>query len=162
MRTPTRTREGWNRLAERRLEAILQAARSIAALRKQGPRLTWKAGLRMVNNPEIKRLNSHFRGKNYATDILSFPAPEPFRSAGHLGELVLSLPILKRQARENKLKSEVELQVLLVHGVLHLLGMDHEKSRKEALAMAKWEARLLMDTGFRVEAGLTGLIDRNH
>ena len=119
-----------------------------------GPRLPWKVGLRLVNDSEIKRLNSHFRGKNYVTDILSFPAPEPFRSAGHLGELVISLPVMKRQARENSLKPDRELQILLVHGVLHLLGLDHEKSRKQAAEMGHWEARLL--------GGLSGLIDRSH
>jgi rRNA maturation RNase YbeY len=154
MRTPTRTLDGWNRLAERRLTAILQSARKAAALKKRGPRLEWKVGLRLVGNPEIKRLNAHFRGKNRVTDVLSFPAPEPFRSAGHLGELILSLPVLKRQAREQGHKPETELQVLLVHGVLHLLGFDHEKSRKQAAEMARWEARLLQAT--------QGLIDRNH
>jgi probable rRNA maturation factor len=88
-------------------------------------------------------LNRRYRGKAYPTDVLSFSAPEPFRRAGHLGDLVICLPTLKRQAREQCHAPERELQVLLVHGVLHLLGFDHELGPKQAALMQRWEARLL-------------------
>jgi probable rRNA maturation factor len=72
----------------------------------------------------MKRLNKLYRGKNYATDILSFEAPEE----GTLGELVLCLPTIRSQARRTGLGEKGELGYMLVHGVLHMLGYDHEKT----------------------------------
>lgn len=97
----------------------------------------------MISSPEMKKLNSEYRGKAYATDVLSFGAPEPFLSLGYLGELVIALPVLKAQARELKHSSDTELAVLLAHGILHLLGMDHEKGAKPAREQSAWEQRLL-------------------
>lgn len=71
----------------------------------------------------MKRLNKLYRGKNYATDILSFAPKE-----GTLGELVLCLPTIRSQARRNGLGTKEELGYMLVHGVLPLLGYDHEKT----------------------------------
>jgi probable rRNA maturation factor len=95
----------------------------------------------------MSRLNRSYRGKTYATDVLSFPAPPVFRRQGHLGELIICLPVLKSQARELGHSAETELDVLLVHGLLHLLGMDHEKGGKAARVMRLWETRLLKGKG---------------
>ena len=134
----------WNRKAKRQLEDLIDCALHFPALRKLGPKLTdWQAGVRVVSAKEIQKLNAHYRKKNQPTDILSFGSPEPFWSLGHLGELVIALPILKKQARELKHSSEIELQVLLAHGLLHLLGMDHEKGPAHAKKQLTWEARLL-------------------
>ena len=83
----------------------------------------------------MSRLNAQYRGKAYPTDVLSFPAPKIFRMAGELGALVVCLPALKRQARERGHSPETELEILLVHGVLHLLGLDHELGPKQAVEM---------------------------
>jgi probable rRNA maturation factor len=91
----------------------------------------------------MTRLNEQYRGKAYATDVLSFPSPEVFQSMGQLGELVVCLPVLKRQARELGHAPEQELDVLLAHGALHLLGLDHELGPKQSAEMARLEARLL-------------------
>lgn len=91
----------------------------------------------------MARLNASYRGKDYATDVLSFEAPGPFRERGLLGELVICLPVLKRQALEQGHRPERELEVLLTHGLLHLLGMDHEKGAREAAAMGRAEDLLL-------------------
>ncbi len=104
----------------------------------------------------MRQLNREYRKKNYATDVLSFPSPDVFRIQGYLGELVVCLPVLKRQAREQGHSQKAELEVLLVHGVLHLLGMDHEKSQKEARRMARWEKKLLSSK----QTGRSGLITR--
>jgi rRNA maturation RNase YbeY len=95
----------------------------------------------------MKRLNSGYRKKSYATDVLSFGAPEPFRSQGWLGELVVCAPVLERQAREQGHSGERELDVLLAHGLLHLLGLDHERSQAEAERMSRLESRLLSGQG---------------
>ena len=62
---------------------------------------------------------------------------------GQLGEVVICLPVLKRQARERGHSEVAELEILLVHGALHLLGFDHELGPKQAAAMARWEGKLL-------------------
>ncbi len=76
-------------------------------------------------------MNHEFRGKDYATDVLSFDSLEPTS----LGELVLCPEVLKRQAQEHGLTYQQELGYMLLHGVLHLLGYDHETNPKDAEKM---------------------------
>ncbi len=104
-------------------------------------------------------LNDRYRGKRYPTDVLSFPAPQAIYDQGWLGELILCLPVAKRQAKERNHSPLRELDILLVHGVLHLLGFDHEKSVKESRQMAAWERKLLEEMG--LPGRLAGLIERN-
>ena len=86
-----------------------------------------------VTSAKMKKLNSQFRGKNKHTDILSF---EPIEESS-LGELVLCLPVLKKQAKDHKLSLNHEIGYMLIHGILHLLGYDHETSAKDAKRMFK-------------------------
>lgn len=95
--------------------------------------------LAFVNADEIKALNKQYRNKNKPTDVLSFEPIEP----EDLGELVLCPSVLRNQAKEHKLSYEIELGYMVIHGVLHLLGYDHEKSTKEAKKMFR-----LQDTIF--------------
>src|SRR3712207_2041008 len=125
MPVKTRTQAQWKTLAQRRLSATLAAAQAAPALHKLGPcRRPWSAEVELVSSATMTRLNAAYRGKRYATDVLSFPAPPFFSETGYLGELVICLPTLKRQAREQKHAPETELDVLLVHGLIHLLGLD--------------------------------------
>ena len=78
-----------------------------------------------------RKINAEFRGKDYATDVLSFDSLDP----SSLGELVLCSQVLKKQAKEHDLSFQHELGYMLLHGVLHLLGYDHERSAKEAKEM---------------------------
>lgn len=87
--------------------------------------------LAFTNENEIKALNKTYRKKNKPTDVLSFDPIEP----DDLGELVLCPSVLRKQAKEHKLKFEIELGYMVIHGVLHLLGYDHEKTAKEAKEM---------------------------
>jgi len=114
-----------------------------------------------IGSAEMKRLNAHYRGKRHATDILSFEAPSAFRKRGLLGELVICAPVLKRQAREQGHAMGRELEVLLVHGVLHLLGFDHEKGARQAREMGKWEAKLLAAGRQRARPAAVGLLSRS-
>ena len=92
----------------------------------------------LTNDAELRRLNRDFRGKDEATDVLSFPAPGP-----RLGDLAISLPRARAQAKEFGHNLEQEIQILMLHGVLHLLGMDHETDRgRMARAEERWRARL--------------------
>lgn len=86
----------------------------------------------------IQRLNRQFRGKNQATDVLSFPAdtPGPDKIAG---DLAISIPTARRQAEERGHSLAIEIKVLMLHGLLHLAGYDHET---DAGQMARREQTL--------------------
>jgi rRNA maturation RNase YbeY len=89
-------------------------------------------------DPEIHALNRQYRGKNKPTDVLSFPLADelqPFL----LGDVVISIETAARQAQRRGHTLREELQTLLVHGILHLLGYDHEVSRSEAIRMHRKE-----------------------
>jgi probable rRNA maturation factor len=101
-------------------------------------------------------LNRRYRGKNAATDVLSFPA-EPDGSgrvprSGILGDIVIARGVARRQARAAGHGERIELRVLALHGLLHLLGYDHER---DSGTMARVERRLRRKGGLR-----EGLIER--
>lgn len=99
----------------------------------------------ITGDAELRRLNRTFRKKDYATDVLSFPAAPP---NGFLGEIAISYPRATEQASEYGLAVDEEIRILMLHGVLHLLGMDHETDRgRMARAEAKWRAALGLPTG---------------
>ncbi len=86
-----------------------------------------------VDNKEIKKLNKRFRNKESATDVLSFPnESDDFDSdANYIGDIVISAEQAKRQALENNLTLELEIKQLILHGILHLCGYDHETDKGE-------------------------------
>ena len=132
--------------ARKRLDHFVEAARTHAALAKRlklDRKLEWHVELQLNGAVTMQKLNATYRGKDQPTDVLSFPAPKPFLKQGVLGELVICRPVLIRQAREQGHSEARELDILLVHGLLHLLGWDHEEGPREARAMAVLEQRLL-------------------
>jgi len=99
----------------------------------------------LVGDKAMRSLNRQYRGKDRTTDVLSFPLREGrfSRIQPHvLGDIVLSLPAAARQAKAAGEPYHVEIGRLLVHGYLHLLGYDHERSRAEAGRMHGRERRL--------------------
>lgn len=86
-----------------------------------------------LDKKPAQKINKEFRGKEYATDVLSFDSMDP----SSLGELVLCPEVLKRQAKEHGLTFQKELGYMLLHGVLHLLGYDHETGEEDAKEMFK-------------------------
>jgi probable rRNA maturation factor len=98
----------------------------------------------------MRSLNRQFRGKDYATDVLSFPSDE----RGFLGDIVIAEGVAVAQAKFARHSVATELKVLALHGLLHLLGYDHEADDDDG-RMARAEARL------RKKAGLpASLIER--
>lgn len=85
-----------------------------------------------------KKINKTYRQRNYATDVLSFESENP----GELGELLICPQVIEKQAQEHELSFKAELAYMLIHGVLHLLGYDHEKSAKDAAKMFKIQDQL--------------------
>ena len=101
--------------------------------------------VRFVDGDEGRSLNRDYRGKDYATNVLSFP----YASGTTLsGDLVLCLPVLEREAREQGKPPEAHCAHLIVHGMLHLQGHDHETGRADAERMEALEREILADLGY--------------
>jgi probable rRNA maturation factor len=99
--------------------------------------------LLLVGNRKIRSLNAKFRGKDTPTDVLSFPLEERLPTGIRLlGDVVISLEQAKIQAREKRKDFAHEVEWLLIHGILHLLGYDHERSRKDDRIMRSLERRI--------------------
>jgi probable rRNA maturation factor len=98
-------------------------------------------GCLITDDQELRRLNRRFRGANRATDVLSFPS-----KAG--GEIAISLDRAALQAAEHGHTIDEELRILMLHGVLHLSGMDHETDAGQmAAAETRWRKRLDLPFG---------------
>ena len=103
----------------------------------------------IVSDARIRSLNRLYRKKNRATDVLSFPGQDP----RHLGDVVIAAGVARRQARAAGHSVQTEFRVLALHGLLHLLGYDHDR---DAGQMARLEGRLRARGGLR-----EGLIERH-
>jgi len=95
----------------------------------------------------IQQLNAEWRGKDVPTDVLSFPMDDDVL----LGDLIICMGVAERQAIERNHSTQDEVRILLVHGLLHLLGYDHEDALEEAMEMADAERRLLSRLQWRGE-----------
>lgn len=130
-------------LNARELEIFLAKALKAAGLRGA-------ASVLIAGEAKIRDLNSRFRGKNSATDVLSFPAAA---ANGFVGDVAISFGIARRNARALGHSLDDEIRILILHGILHLAGYDHENDHGE---MKKKEIEL------REKFGLpTGLIERS-
>ena len=98
----------------------------------------------VTGDAELRLLNLNFRRKNQPTDVLSFPSGEK----NPLGDVAISLGRARAQARERGHSSETEVCILMLHGVLHLTGMDHETdSGQMARAELRWQRKLGLPAG---------------
>ena len=126
---------------QRKISVDLPALKSFATVIAE--RVTEVAGrefsIAFVSDRRMKELNGFFRGKDATTDVLSFPhEPDQFEmkspeigNQNFLGDIVISIEQAERQANENKLTLENEIQQLILHGLLHLCGYDHETDAGE-------------------------------
>ncbi len=117
-------------LTELALARFVNRARRAAGLRAQ-------VDVLVTSNAEMKSLNRRFRGKDRSTDVLSFPAPRS--RAGFAGDIAISAEIAARNARALGHPLAVEVKILVLHGLLHLRGYDHERDNGR---MARREQQL--------------------
>ena len=97
----------------------------------------------ITDDCELKRLNRQFLGKDYPADVLSFPAVESAEALAGLGEIAISYQRAREQARAFGHSMRDEVRILMLHGVLHLIGMDHERDRGAmARAEVAWRNKL--------------------
>jgi len=101
--------------------------------------------LRFVNTKEGKKLNISFRNKDYASNVLTFPYEHCKNTVA--ADIIFCLPVIQREAKEQKKLLKAHLAHLIVHGCLHAQGLDHEK-KKEAEKMEAQEVRILQKMGF--------------
>jgi probable rRNA maturation factor len=156
-------------------DGAVPATRGLASwLSKAAPaKASGEVTVALVSDGRMRSLNRSFRGKDYATDVLSFPADAPatagergvlFRRApagesrsrreavlprearSSLGDIVIATGVASRQADEAHHPVSVEIKVLALHGLLHLLGYDHDKDDGE---MARTESRLRRKAGLK-------------
>lgn len=130
------------------LRTWAQAALARVQGRRRGPRRS--VTLRIVAAAEGRKLNRQWRGKDKPTNVLSFPAGEPLApgdEAASLGDIVICAPVIRREAAEQGKAPRAHWAHMVVHGVLHLLGYDHE-SERDAVVMEALERELLANRGF--------------
>jgi probable rRNA maturation factor len=101
----------------------------------------------ITGDAELRRLNLKFRAKDQTTDVLSFPDETGSPACPSLGSLAISLQRARSQARAFTHSTEDEIRILMLHGVLHLTGLDHETDAgRMARAEKRWRARLSLPT----------------
>lgn len=102
--------------------------------------------LTFVNNEEIHKLNKEYRKKDYATDVLSFPFENEFNLPINniMGDVIISLQKAQAQAEEYGHSFNRELGFLIIHGILHLIGYDHE-TKEDEVEMFSLQKKLLLN-----------------
>lgn len=108
--------------------------------------------IRISDEEEITALNQKFRGENKATDVLSFPAREinPETKQVYLGDICIALPTVKSQAQKHGHTIIDELQLMVVHGCLHLLGYDHHEA-EEKNTMWQIQEEIMETLGVKID-----------
>ncbi len=104
--------------------------------------------VRFVDTTEGQSLNRDYRGKDYATNVLSFPYESGVHFSGVSGDLVLCQPVVEREAQEQAKSLEAHFAHLIVHGMLHLQGYDHETGNEQAERMEAVEREILAALGY--------------
>jgi len=131
-------------------EVIRQAVHAGAAVLN----LEFNPALTVVLTGEerIRKLNARYRGVDAPTDVLAFPADfiDPDLDARYLGDILISVPRAEAQAEERGHSRSEELQLLVVHGLLHLVGYDHLEEEEKS-AMWELQARILDSLGVEIE-----------
>jgi probable rRNA maturation factor len=142
----------------RKVQPALLRATARAALRHQNAPAPSALTLMIAGDGELRELNREFLGEDRPTDVLSFPSSEPNPATGrlYLGDIAISYPQAAAGATAGGHPVRAELQLLIVHGVLHLLGHDHAQPGEKTRMWAA-QAAILSELG----AGITGPSDIN-
>jgi probable rRNA maturation factor len=139
---------------EKRFSATAEESwlkRAVAkTLSREGPDSPTELSLVVTDDETVRQLNMKYRGANETTDVLAFAAVEgtpfvmPPDGVAHLGEVIISYPQAERQAKEHGHAVKHELALLSIHGVLHLLGCEHDEPQREREMRAR-ETELLKE-----------------
>ena len=122
--------------------AILEKAAGKTFLKSKN----FELSINLVGEAKIKHLNRRYRNKNKVTDVLSFPLDADLLVLNgiiSLGDIIICLPFVEKRAKMERADIKKEITWAVVHGFLHLLGYDHEKSREQRLKMEELENAIL-------------------
>jgi probable rRNA maturation factor len=141
--------DGWSAVAD--MDALInEAGAALAAHPRFAGHEPAEACIGLSDDAAVQDLNHRYRGKDKPTNVLSFPAPvaSPAQQPGTraFGDIVLALETVQREAREQQIPFPHHLQHLVVHGLLHLLGFDHE-TEADANTMEGLEIEILARLG---------------
>ena len=128
----------------------MDAAAQVPEVSARLPASEWELAVRVSGDRELRRLNNQFLGEDHVTDVLSFPSGD--LEAGHLGDVVISWPAVRRQAAEFGHDPEAEILLLTVHGFLHVLGWDHA-SQADEVEMTRLTLSALTALGVQLASG---------
>ena len=136
---------------------------ALAAWQEEGVRDA-EVVVRVTDEAESRRLNHEFRGRDNATNVLSFPFdPVPEIDLNHVGDLVICAPVVVREAVEQGKQADAHWAHMVVHGMLHLQGYDHETD-EQAAEMETLETQVLTGLGYPApyaeEHGASGTSER--
>ena len=118
----------------------------------------FKISVIIVNNRQIKKLNNDFRNKNKKTDVITFPFDKGNKIMGSLAEIYISIDQAQKQAMEQQNSLLEELIILIIHGILHAFGYDHEKSPEDSKIMREKEIFLLKKINMQTISPLTQIL----
>ena len=139
---PVLVRHGLRRYSVR-IPALTRTAQCLLDLTGEAES---ELSVELVSSPRMRRLNREYRGQDRPTDVLAFPFREaPGPASALLGDVVIALPVAISQARQYGYSVDEELIRLLIHGVLHLVGYDHEQGEREARRMQRKERTLFRE-----------------
>ncbi|GAA4822846.1 hypothetical protein GCM10023232_20460 [Sphingosinicella ginsenosidimutans] len=138
------SRTDWSDLADRSARAALAGSRFAATVPSHA-----EVSIKFTSDAEVQALNAEWRGKDKPTNVLSFPMAEPedLAAAPMLGDIVLARGVCEAEAADKRIAVESHAAHLVVHGMLHLLGYDHETSEADAEEMEDIERRALATLG---------------
>lgn len=139
-----------NKINRQRLEELADLCISMATEEEN-----CAFSLRLTTNQGIRTINRDFRGIDQATDVLSFPLgyDDPETGAFYLGDIIISLQMAQKQANQSNATLQAELEMLMVHGILHLCGYDHDTPENYTV-MSTFQDDILQ----RIQNPLTGSI----
>ena len=131
-----------------KLDKILLERAALATLAHQSAPKDAALSILLTDDNQIQSLNREYLGFDTPTDVLSFSVHErdPETGSLYLGEIIISIPYAAKQAQKNGHPLEAEVQLLIIHGVLHLLGHDHAESEEKAQMWAA-QAEILAHLG---------------
>lgn len=132
----------WPKLADEAVRAAVAHSRHAALADADA-----EVSVKFAADDEVRVLNAQWRGKDEATNVLSFPMTDDPRTAPMLGDIVLACGVCTREAAEKNISVRSHAAHLVVHGALHLLGYDHETSDADAEEMEAAERRALAAMG---------------
>lgn len=147
------SRSDWPSIADRAAKAAVTASEFASLI---DTRTGFEVSVKFASDDEVRALNASWRAKDKTTNVLSFPMLEPelietIARAGEgealLGDIVLAFGVCAREAAGKGVAIETHAAHLIVHGMLHLLGLDHETGEEEADAMEDVERRALAAIG---------------